>query len=193
MRKRGFTIIEVVLVLAIAGLIFLMVFIALPALQRSQRNTRRRQDISRISTAFTQYMSQNSKLPFYGTLMSMMGDEKKKAVGNFVSHYIEEDAELDASGSISGHFVFACKAGSDCPEFSDPDGSIYSFQYTTTPVTVKNQASNSENFKDHKIFVVTSAKCSGNDSDPVESTSGANSFALAYMLEGGSIYCVDNS
>ena len=30
--KKGFTIIEVVLVLAIAGLIFLMVFIALPAL-----------------------------------------------------------------------------------------------------------------------------------------------------------------
>ena len=35
----GFTIIEVVLVLAIAGLIFLMVFIALPVLQRSQRDT----------------------------------------------------------------------------------------------------------------------------------------------------------
>ena len=33
-RKNGFTIIEVVLVLAIGGLIFLMVFIALPALQQ---------------------------------------------------------------------------------------------------------------------------------------------------------------
>lgn len=30
--KKGFTIIEVVLVLAVAGLIFLMVFLALPAL-----------------------------------------------------------------------------------------------------------------------------------------------------------------
>ena len=37
-NKKGFTIIEVVLVLAIAGLIFAMVFIALPALQRSQRD-----------------------------------------------------------------------------------------------------------------------------------------------------------
>lgn len=35
LTKKGFTIIEVVLVLAIAGLIFLMVFLALPALQRS--------------------------------------------------------------------------------------------------------------------------------------------------------------
>lgn len=41
--KKGFTIIEVVLVLAVAGLIFLMVFIALPALQRSQRDSQRKQ------------------------------------------------------------------------------------------------------------------------------------------------------
>ena len=40
-KEKGFTIIEVVLVLAIAGLIFLMVFIALPALQSSQRDTAR--------------------------------------------------------------------------------------------------------------------------------------------------------
>ena len=46
--KKGFTIIEVVLVLAIAGLIFLMVFLALPALQRSQRDTQRKNDISRL-------------------------------------------------------------------------------------------------------------------------------------------------
>ena len=53
--KKGFTIIEVVLVLAIARLIFLMVFIALPALQRSQRNTQRRQDLSRIKAAVESY------------------------------------------------------------------------------------------------------------------------------------------
>ena len=44
-HRKGFTIIEVVLVLAIAGLIFLMIFIAFPALQRGQRNTQRRRDL----------------------------------------------------------------------------------------------------------------------------------------------------
>ena len=58
--KKGFTIIEVVLVLAIAGLIFLMVFIALPALQRSQRNTRRRQDMARILSALNDYQANNN-------------------------------------------------------------------------------------------------------------------------------------
>lgn len=51
LAKKGFTIIEVVLVLAIAGLIFLMVFLALPVLQRSQRDTQRKQDIAMVVTA----------------------------------------------------------------------------------------------------------------------------------------------
>lgn len=57
--KRGFTIIEVVLVLAVAGLIFLMVFIALPALQRSQRDTQRRNDYGMLSSAITSYSASN--------------------------------------------------------------------------------------------------------------------------------------
>lgn len=58
-NKKGFTIIEVVLVLAIAGLIFLMVFLALPALQRSQRDTQRKQDLSRVVAAYSTYKSNN--------------------------------------------------------------------------------------------------------------------------------------
>jgi type II secretory pathway pseudopilin PulG len=46
-------------VLAIAGLIFLMVFIALPALQRSQRDTQRKDDIARLNTALNNYSSNN--------------------------------------------------------------------------------------------------------------------------------------
>lgn len=63
-NKKGFTIIEVVLVLAIAGLIFLMVFVALPALQRSQRDTQRRQDYADLASAISNYTTNNNgKLP----------------------------------------------------------------------------------------------------------------------------------
>lgn len=58
-NEKGFTIIEVVLVLAIAGLIFLMVFIALPALQRNQRDTARKSDVSIVAGAVTSYSSNN--------------------------------------------------------------------------------------------------------------------------------------
>ena len=56
-KDSGFTIIEVVLVLAIAGLIFLVVFLALPQLQRSQRDSQRQSDVGRLISAVTTYMS----------------------------------------------------------------------------------------------------------------------------------------
>ena len=58
-KDKGFTIIEVALVLAIAGLIFLVVFLALPALQRSQRDTARRQEVGNVVSALQQYTSDN--------------------------------------------------------------------------------------------------------------------------------------
>lgn len=58
-NKKGFTIIEVVLVLAIAGLIFLMVFIALPALQRGQRDSQRQSDISQVATQISNFQNSN--------------------------------------------------------------------------------------------------------------------------------------
>ncbi len=58
-KEKGFTIIEVVLVLAIAGLIFLMVFLALPALQSSQRDGARKNDAGTIASAITNFSSNN--------------------------------------------------------------------------------------------------------------------------------------
>lgn len=58
-KEKGFTIIEVVLVLAIAGLIFLMVFIALPALQRNQRDTARKSDVASVVSGVVAYTGNN--------------------------------------------------------------------------------------------------------------------------------------
>lgn len=105
--KKGFTIIEVVLVLAIAGLIFLMVFVALPALQRSQRDTQRRDDMARLATAITQYQTNNNgKVPMAATTVPTSEDFKTKYLG-----------------------------GADA--FKDPDGEAYTIQFKTLGGTVK--------------------------------------------------------
>lgn len=63
-QRRGFTIIEVVLVLAIAALIILMVFIAWPALQRTQRDQARKSDVALIGSTISTFKSNNKgKLP----------------------------------------------------------------------------------------------------------------------------------
>jgi len=59
LKQAGFTIIEVVLVLAIAALIFLMVFIALPALQRSQRDDARKKDVTIVASAVQSWQGNN--------------------------------------------------------------------------------------------------------------------------------------
>lgn len=63
-KEAGFTIIEVLIVLAIAGLIMLVVFLAVPALQRNQRNSARNSEGSRIVGLVTECMSnRNSQIP----------------------------------------------------------------------------------------------------------------------------------
>lgn len=110
-NQKGFTIIEVVLVLAIAALIFLMVFIALPALQRSQRDTQRKSDVSRLQTAIQNYQSSNrNKLPAFDD--------------NFINGYMKVGGETfnDPDGT---EYTFApnTETGFVPPEFTS--GKIY--------------------------------------------------------------------
>lgn len=62
--QKGFTIIEVLIVLAIAGLILLIVLLAVPALQRNSRNTGRQNDVSRVGTAVNNWVSNNNGAVF---------------------------------------------------------------------------------------------------------------------------------
>jgi prepilin-type N-terminal cleavage/methylation domain-containing protein len=57
-KSEGFTIIEVMIVLAIAGLIMLIIFLAVPALQRNSRNTQYKNDASAYAAAVNEW-SQN--------------------------------------------------------------------------------------------------------------------------------------
>jgi len=59
-NNQGFTIIEVLIVLAIAGLILLIVFLAVPALQRNSRNTQRKDDIARLGGAVQEFENNHS-------------------------------------------------------------------------------------------------------------------------------------
>ena len=102
--KQGFTIIEVVLVLAIAGLIFLMVFVALPALQRSQRDTQRRDDMSRLASALTQYQANNdNNLPSDNTFVSnYLAEGFKDPSGN---NYTVTVSSLTGTNTATGSSV----------------------------------------------------------------------------------------
>lgn len=55
------------MVLAIAGLIFLTVFLALPALQKSQRDNARKSDVGQVVAALQQYRADTNTWPSSAT------------------------------------------------------------------------------------------------------------------------------
>ena len=179
-NKKGFTIIEVVLVLAIAGLIFLMVFIALPALQRSQRNTQREDDLARILTGVNNYQTNNNgKVPF--------GYDDAR-LGDFVTRYIDKNCTVQASlKSGEQGRSFECTDGSN--EFRDPQGN----EYWIDDHGKVDAAGNAEFTagEDHYGFVGYANATCGDEGAYVEGT-GDRDVAVFMRLEGGAIACNDN-
>ena len=110
--KKGFTIIEVVLVLAIAGLIFMMVFIALPALQKSQKDTQRKNDLSRAQTAVVQYASNNR-----GSLPTNWGTFETQYLAAQGDSFIDP---LGASSSAPTETMYVFKADALGSELTGP-------------------------------------------------------------------------
>lgn len=71
-KEQGFTIIEVLIVLAIAGLILLVVFLAVPALKRNSNNTAMKSDVQNLIGGITEFQANNDgKMP---TSVSGTGD-----------------------------------------------------------------------------------------------------------------------
>lgn len=59
-RQSGFTIIEMLIVLAVGSLILMIIFLAIPALQRNSRNNQRNQDVQTILSAVSQWQLNHS-------------------------------------------------------------------------------------------------------------------------------------
>ncbi len=172
-KKQGFTIIEVVLVLAIAGLIFLMVFVALPALQRSQRDTQRRDDMARLATVLTQYQSNNAgNLPAAGAVTNMTTLNR---TGNPQGPQKLLNDYLNPSTETTNGFV-------------DPDGTVYNL--TITNNTSADTITRPNGF-DHRIYINTRTHCDGENAAYAQSDN-ARDYTIVYKLESTGAYCSDN-
>lgn len=92
--EGGFTIIEVLIVLAIAGLIMLIVFLAVPALQRNSRNTQRSNDASRISAAVNECLNNRN-----GRMNDCDGFGAGAEAGQYIT--IADNQQLTALGGAT--------------------------------------------------------------------------------------------
>lgn len=118
-RNEGFTIIEVMIVLAIAGLIMLIVFLAVPALQRNSRNTQRKNDVANIAAAVNEW-SQNNKgaLPKDTTEVAAAGALAKPGFYTIVNTFSEATSTTGVANTATVdtyQLVMKAKCGSVTP------------------------------------------------------------------------------
>ena len=211
-KNKGFTIIEVVLVLAIAGLIFLMVFLALPALQRSQKDTQRRDQLSMFLTQLTQYQANNrNRIPTCDDNSAAcnigIGDSattgqdtgeinlKNAATGNweyFYKNYLlaQGDTFEDPNGGPYKLEIVTCGANDSTDGSCSKQRNVASFEgngadagSATTPPTQNTAPQN------YWVLVTRNSECDG---EVVKYNAGARRVTVAYKLEGGGTFCQGN-
>lgn len=170
-KRNGFTIIEASLVLAIAGLIFLMVFIAFPALNRSQRDSKRRDDILLFLEAVKKYQTNNrgalpnELLPVTVSARPISAPERKDTWAGFYWSYLDNS-------------------------FLDPVGNAYALDVKKCGGSEGGVCKNSPvlDAMDYTLHVLTEATCSDENAAP---TSNPRNIAVIYRLESSGVYCAN--
>ena len=213
-QKKGFTIIEVVLVLAIGGLIMMMALVALPGLQRSQRDTARREDMLRLVTFFQNYQSNNrSRLPTGESSLSPAGVLTPE-IDDTTGYSVVPDVDGSTWDEFYNKYILNCSGTGDnmvCTDvFEDPSGGPYGIvinECTSNKQQGQKCTLQSEDLlfssddsapsldkvgsaqgQNYYILVTRNATCDGTTTKYV---SGTRKLAISYKYEGAGTFCQD--
>jgi prepilin-type N-terminal cleavage/methylation domain-containing protein len=186
-RAEGFTIIEVMIVLAIAGLIMVIVFIAVPQLQRSQRDNARQNITNRVKAEVESYAGNNQGLYPFGSAGNnangtACGNTVTGCWQNFITNYIQGGKVNVKDPSTGGDIVATTGATTGVPQDCGAAAGATCLAAVTRPA---NKG---------EFVVVYAAKCSGEDVVQSGSSSlSVRTFAVLVGLDrAGTRYCVDN-
>jgi hypothetical protein len=145
------------IVLAIAGLIMLIVFLVVPALQRASRNTSRKEDASRLATAVSTFVSNSN------------GDLPCESTGTFASGSGGDAQTVLSDAGKLGQLSFS--NGAECSTSAAP--ATNTFMITdAAPGTAPAAA-------DNEVVVFLGSTCSGT----YAVSAGTRQAALVYPLE----------
>jgi len=169
-KREGFTIIETMIVLAVAGLIMLIVFLAVPALQRSSRNTQRKNDAGNIVTAITTYTTNNN-----GSLPLNESSVLSAINGIKLGYYTTSAIFLYGNGAIT--------AGSTT-DTTDIGSTTTPGACTTVGTSGTGCGSSASEVNTEDVIYMPSYTCNSSTNTPEPGSS--RGFAIVYEVETGS-------
>lgn len=185
MRKKqtGFSLIEVVLVLGIAALIFAMAFIALPSLWASQRDAQRKANVMSFISDLKTYQTNNSRgalptstHPNYDFALSDARNTPETDTWKaFIKDYVPKafaDPDMDEKGTNFRFYIY------DCTNVS------VSATCNTSSENTDFQPAYNRNKLGLHVFV--SATCDG---DHAVRANNNRSVAVIQVLERSGRYC----
>lgn len=137
LNKKGFTLIEVVLVLAIGGLIFLLAFLAYQQVATNRRDTQRRNDAGRIVAEIANYSGDNQNVIPTASVGVSGATAAKPTFNYFLNTYMKGAEFKDPEGNT----YESVDATNFAATSSKPNYILY------TPGTTCSGASGSKNYK----------------------------------------------
>ena len=175
-RLKGFTLVEVTLVLAIAGLIMIMVFVGVPALTATQRDSARKDQMMMFVNRLNRFRVDNNR----GSLPS--GGEGSVISGSSIVFGAND-------GSTWADFY----GGYMDESFVDPDGTRFDLLVSDCDATVVGSNCANEVLDDlefYTIYVVKKATCKGIN---VVYSADPRSAAVLYKMERSDRYCANTN
>lgn len=185
--KKGFTIVEVTLVLALAGIIMMMVFIAVPSVQRAQRDAQRREDVAFVLSQIKTYQANNrGALPYINTAGMSTTDY-------YIGYVYYNGATVVSSARSSGWRTFYRQylLGED-DGFVSPEGNyyyLYIYKISRRLSEVNRQISLTNHAWGNDIFIFEQAYCDG---EYIKYSPDENKVTILTRLEGGGVLCENN-
>lgn len=133
MKRKGFTLIEVLIVVAIVGILASVVLVGLGPIQRRGRDARRISDLRQAQTALELYYNKNGNYPASASWSSLTATLKAAGIGisnipndpstgkNYVygsdsSSYVVGATMEDATNPVLNEDIDGTKFGINCDE-----------------------------------------------------------------------------
>ena len=169
-NEKGFTIIEVVITIAIGAAVMALVLNAVAGARRSQRNNARTSDISQLAGAINQYIGSQNKLPTNISDFKAAADDFTK-----LGHY--DEAQINSAASWITGFPSATGV------------TTWNTAYDTAPAAGVNMYPN-DGQSDY-VTIINQGGCN-TAADPIKA-GGIRQMAIVYSLEGqgNNFFCLE--
>ncbi|HSX02373.1 MAG TPA: type II secretion system protein [Candidatus Saccharimonadia bacterium] len=125
-KDKGFTLIEIVLVLAIAGLLLVIVFLAVSGAQKARRDTQRKNDLSRLGAGVESFASNTNGV--YPTTAQFTGVAFASYVPANFTDPTTGAAYALTGGATPGDITYTVGSGTTCDGAANSNARVYTLR-----------------------------------------------------------------